>query len=110
MIDWFGPVFRDLYGATEVGTVCSISSHEWLKHPGSVGQAQPPFSPAVLSDDMNELPYGTEGKLFFRDATERGIIYPNDPEMTAAEKNPEELDCVPEELQKLHLLHMARGS
>ena len=38
MIEWFGPVFRDAYGASEVGTVCTISSEEWLEHQGSVGR------------------------------------------------------------------------
>ena len=33
MIEWFGPVFQDSYGATEVGTTCTISSAEWLEHP-----------------------------------------------------------------------------
>jgi long-chain acyl-CoA synthetase len=88
MIDWFGPVFRDAYGATEVGTVCTISSEEWLEHPGSVGRSVPPFTAVVFDDDMNEVPPGTEGRLFFRDATGRGIVYPNDAEKTAA-SNPE---------------------
>ena len=42
MIEWFGPVLQDSYGATEVGTTCTISSEEWLQHPGSVGRAVPP--------------------------------------------------------------------
>ncbi|MEM9894670.1 MAG: AMP-binding protein [Actinomycetota bacterium] len=88
MIDWFGPVFRDAYGATEVGTVCTITSEEWLEHRGSVGQAVPPFTAHVFDEDGVEVPVGTEGRLFFRDATGRGIIYPNDPEKTAA-SNPE---------------------
>jgi long-chain acyl-CoA synthetase len=88
MIEWFGPVFVDAYGATEVGTVCSISSEEWLLHRGSVGRAISPFTAVVVDDDMNELPPNTEGRLFFRDATGRGIIYPNDAEKTA-ESNPE---------------------
>jgi long-chain acyl-CoA synthetase len=88
MIEWFGPVFRDAYGATEVGTVCTITSEEWSEHQGSVGRSVPPFSAVVLDDDMHEVPPGTEGRLFFRDATGRGIIYPNDPAKTAA-SNPE---------------------
>ncbi len=88
MIDWWGPIFRDAYGASEVGTVCAITSEEWLKNPGSVGKAIPPFTAYVLDEDLNELPIGTEGRLFFRDSTERGIIYPNDPEKTA-QANPE---------------------
>lgn len=88
MIEWFGPVFRDAYGATEVGTVCAITSEEWLEHRGSVGRSVPPFSALVLGDDMEELAPDTEGRLFFRDATGRGIIYPNDAVKTA-ESNPE---------------------
>jgi long-chain acyl-CoA synthetase len=88
MIEWFGPVFRDAYGASEVGTVCAISSEEWLEHKGSVGRSIPPFTALVLDEEMNEVPANTEGQLFFRDATGRGIIYPNDPAKTAA-SNPE---------------------
>ena len=88
MIEWFGPVFRDAYGASEVGTVCSITSEEWLEHRGSVGRAIEPFSALILDDDLRELPAGTEGQLYFRDATGRGIVYPNDAEKTAA-SNPE---------------------
>lgn len=85
MIEWWGPVFSDAYGATEVGTICSISSAEWLEHPGSVGRTIPPFTRAVVVDDEgNEVPAGTEGRLFFEDSTGRGIVYPNDPQKTAA--------------------------
>ncbi len=88
MIAWFGPVFRDAYGATEVGTVCTIASEEWLDHQGSVGRSVPPFTAVVLDEELRELPAGTEGQLYFRDATGRGIVYPNDPVKTAA-SNPE---------------------
>ncbi|MGA9275482.1 AMP-binding protein [Ilumatobacter sp.] len=88
MIEWFGPVFRDAYGATEVGTVCAITSEEWLEHRGSVGRSIPPFHAVVFDDQLNELPPGTEGRLFFRDDTGRGIVYPNDADKTAA-SNPE---------------------
>jgi long-chain acyl-CoA synthetase len=88
MIEWWGPVFFDAYGATEVGTVCSITSQEWLEHPGSVGRAIPPFTAHVMDEDLHELAANTEGRLYFRDATGRGMVYPNDPEKTAA-SNPE---------------------
>ncbi len=84
MIEWWGPIFFDAYGATEVGTTCVITSPEWLEHPGSVGRAIPPFTALIVDDDGNEVPRGTEGRLFFADATGRGIVYPNDPEKTAA--------------------------
>tara|TARA_B100000686_G_C16682751_1_gene912924 strand:+ start:141 stop:800 length:660 start_codon:yes stop_codon:yes gene_type:complete len=84
MIEWWGPIFIDAYGATEVGTTCSITSQEWLEHPGSVGQAVRPFEALILDENDNELPPNTEGRLCFRDKTGRGVIYPNDPEKTAS--------------------------
>ncbi len=84
MIEWFGPVFSDNYGASEVGTTCSINSEEWLEHPGSVGRCVPPFSPLVVDDNNNEVPPNTEGRLFFKDSTGRGIVYPNDAAKSAA--------------------------
>jgi long-chain acyl-CoA synthetase len=88
MIEWWGPIFSDSYGATEVGTTCSIDSNDWLRFPGSVGRAIAPFTALVLGDDNQELPTDTEGRLFFRDATGRGIVYPNDSAKTAL-ANPE---------------------
>jgi long-chain acyl-CoA synthetase len=84
MIEWWGPIFVDAYGATEVGTTCSITSAEWLEHPGSVGRPVPPFEVVVLDDDDREVGPNIEGRLYFRDTTGRGIIYPNDPAKTAA--------------------------
>jgi acyl-CoA synthetase (AMP-forming)/AMP-acid ligase II len=84
MIQWFGPILVDAYGATEVGTTCQITSPEWLEHPGSVGRAIPPFSALVVDDDGEPVPAGTEGRIFFEDSTGRGVVYPNDPEKTAA--------------------------
>ena len=51
MIEWWGPIFRDAYGASEVGTGCAITSEEWLENPGSVGKAIPPFPAYVLDED-----------------------------------------------------------
>ena len=84
MIEWWGPVFVDAYGASEVGTTCMITSEEWLEHPGSVGCAVPPFEAMILDDDNNPVPPNTEGRLYFKDATGRGVIYHNDPEKSAA--------------------------
>ncbi len=84
MIEWWGPVFFDAYGASEVGTTCAIDSEDWLKYPGSVGKAIPPFEAMILDDDDKPLPPDTEGRLFFRDTTGRGVIYHNDPEKSAA--------------------------
>lgn len=83
MIDWFGPVLIEAYGATESGTTNMITSPEWLDHPGSVGRTLPPFEVVVVSDAGDELPPGEVGVLYFRDTTGRGIRYHNDPDKTA---------------------------
>ena len=43
-----------------------------------------PSKPLVLDDDGRPVPPRTEGRLYFRDATGRGVIYHNDPEKSAA--------------------------
>jgi long-chain acyl-CoA synthetase len=83
IIDWWGPVLSESYGGTESGTVCSITSADWLAHPGSVGRALPPFEALVVDDDGMPLPPNTEGRLYFRDTTGRGIVYEGDPQKTA---------------------------
>ncbi len=84
MIDWWGPVFVEAYGATESGTTNMITSHEWLERPGSVGRTLAPFQVKVIGEDGAELPTGEVGILYFHDTGGRGIIYHNDPEKTVA--------------------------
>jgi long-chain acyl-CoA synthetase len=84
MIEWWGPVLTEAYGASEVGTTCAITSEEWLAHPGSVGKCIPPFSAIVVDEEGNEVPPGTEGRLYFADETGRGVRYHNAPEKAAA--------------------------
>lgn len=83
MIDWWGPVLSESYGGTESGTVCSITSTDWLAHPGSVGRPVPPFEALVVDESGHELPPNTEGRLYFRDTTGRGIVYEGDLQKTA---------------------------
>jgi long-chain acyl-CoA synthetase len=83
MIDWFGPVLFEAYGASEVGTTNAIGSEEWLAHPGSVGKTLEPFEALILDEGNRPLPPNTEGRLFFRDKTGRGVVYHNAPEKQA---------------------------
>ena len=84
MIEWWGPVFLEAYGATEVGVTASITSPDWLDHPGSVGRSVPPYEVMIVDDDGRLLGPDIEGLLCFRDTTGRGIVYLDDPERTAA--------------------------
>lgn len=75
MIDWFGDIVWESYGASEVGTTCMISASEWLERPGSVGRAVPPFEAFIADADGTPEPPGTEGPLWFRDTAGHGISY-----------------------------------
>lgn len=83
MIDWFGPVIVETYGASESGIVTRITSQEWLAHKGSVGRPVPPFEPLVLDENGSPCPQGSDGVLYFVDGSGRGIRYHNDAEKTA---------------------------
>lgn len=83
MIEWFGPVLVEAYGATESGSTNMITSEEWLRKPGSVGRTLPPFEVQVISDTGERLPANQVGTLYFRDMSGRGIVYHNDDEKTA---------------------------
>jgi long-chain acyl-CoA synthetase len=84
LIAWWGPVLHEVYGASEVGTTCAIDSDEWLAHPGSVGRPVPPFEAVVVDEGGRPLPPNTEGRLYFRDGSGRGIVYHGDPAGSAA--------------------------
>lgn len=82
MIDWFGPVLVESYGGSEIGTVCRITSDEWLTHPGSVGRVVPPFTAVVLDEEGNALPPGEVGVLGFRTPPGREVSFHGDEEKT----------------------------
>jgi acyl-CoA synthetase (AMP-forming)/AMP-acid ligase II len=84
MIDWWGPVLLEVYGATEAGATNRITSEEWLAHPGSVGKTISPFELVVIGENGDRLGAGEVGQLYFRDPSGRGIVYNRDPEKTAA--------------------------
>lgn len=63
IIDWWGPVLVEYYGATEGGgAICK--SDQWLEKPGTVGQAWPGSKLVILDDDKNELPAKEAGTVY----------------------------------------------
>ena len=84
MIDWFGPVFVEAYGATESGTTNMISSQDWLERPGSVGRTLAPFELMIISDEGELLGANQTGQIFFRDTSGRGIQFHNNAAQTLA--------------------------
>jgi long-chain acyl-CoA synthetase len=84
MIDWWGPVLSDAYGASEIGVVTRISSEEWLEKPGSVGKPIDSFTLQIVDDDGKELPCGETGMIYMTSLTAVDLEYLDDPEKTAA--------------------------
>ncbi|MEU8900296.1 AMP-binding protein [Nocardia sp. NPDC048505] len=82
MIEWFGPVLREAYGSTEVGTVTFISSEDWLAHPGSVGRALPGYELSIRAEDGTVLPAGEPGLVCVRSTIGAHPVYHNDPAKT----------------------------
>ncbi|HEX7776271.1 MAG TPA: acyl-CoA synthetase [Parvibaculum sp.] len=66
MIEWWGPVINEYYGATETGAVVFCTSEEWLKHPGTVGKALPNARVMVLDEDGKEVSQGATGEVVAR--------------------------------------------
>jgi fatty-acyl-CoA synthase len=85
MINWWGPILTEYYGATEMHGLTLITTAEWTRKRGSVGKAALGVV-HICDDDGNELPAGEVGTIYF----ERDVVpfeYHNDPEKTAASRH-----------------------
>ena len=89
MIDWWGEVLVEYWGATEGGTTTLVGSAEWLAHPGTVGRAVSSFEVFAVDDEGRRLPPGEIGVLYSRHEQLRQVFeYHGAPEKTA-EAHPE---------------------
>lgn len=79
MIDWWGPIIHEYYGATEGLGFAALDSYEWLANKGSVGKVML-GTLHVLDENGNECPEGEPGELWFETATE--FSYFNNKEKT----------------------------
>lgn len=86
MIDWFGPIFYESYGASEIGFMTLISSAEALKKPGSVGKVLPGGSIKILDDDKNELAVGGSGLIYVYLPMFGDFVYTNSESNSADER------------------------
>jgi long-chain acyl-CoA synthetase len=78
MIEWWGPVINEYYGATEMGNVTFCTSEEWLAHPGTVGKLMPGAVVKVIDEDGNELPPRAIGEVIGRMQGSSDFTYQND--------------------------------
>jgi long-chain acyl-CoA synthetase len=66
MIDWWGPVINEYYGATETGAITFCTSEEWLAHPGTVGRPMPGTRVRILDQTGHDVPQGASGDVYMR--------------------------------------------
>jgi long-chain acyl-CoA synthetase len=75
MIEWWGPIIYEYYGATETGAVTFCTSGEWLAHPGTVGHAVPGAIVKVLDEAGTEVQTGVTGEIYARLTTFSDFTY-----------------------------------
>jgi len=84
MIEWWGPVLVEYWGASEGGVVTLVGSDEWLTRPGTVGRAVPSHEVFAVDPDGNRLPPDQAGQLYCRNKVSDSVFaYHNAPEKTA---------------------------
>jgi acyl-CoA synthetase (AMP-forming)/AMP-acid ligase II len=87
MIEWWGPILIEYYGATEGHGGTQIESDEWLQHRGSIGRPNTGSEVHVLDDDGKPLPAGEIGTLYFSGG--EPFEYHGDPTKTAETRSRE---------------------
>jgi long-chain acyl-CoA synthetase len=66
MIEWWGEVLVEYWGATESGVVTLVDSAQWLAHPETVGRALPSWEVFAVDERGRRLPDGENGLLYAR--------------------------------------------
>lgn len=84
MIDWWGPVFWETYGASEIGFMTMVSSAEALERPGTAGRMQMGGTVLILDSDGNLLKPGEVGEIHARLEAFGDFDYANDTESRKA--------------------------
>jgi long-chain acyl-CoA synthetase len=80
MIDWWGPIIHEYYGATEGLGFTACDSAEWLAHRGSVGRVL--LGELHVLDELGQpSAKGQPGEIWFKTATP--FEYFDDPARTA---------------------------
>jgi long-chain acyl-CoA synthetase len=80
MIEWWGPIINEYYGATETGAVVLCNSEEWLAHPGTVGRPIPEADVKVIDADGSPLPPRGVGEVVAKIVTGADFTYHGDDE------------------------------
>ena len=65
MLDWWGPVIWEYYGATEGGGT-TATPQDWLKYPGTVGSPWAISELKITDDDRNPVEAGVPGTVWMK--------------------------------------------
>ena len=81
MIDWWGPVLMELYGASEAGGVGTVvDSHEWLQKPGTVGRPTPVAELMIIGENGEQLGQNEVGQIYVKSLMGIDFTYLGDEE------------------------------
>ena len=78
MIDWWGPVIYEYYGATETGVVVWHDSAEALAKPGTVGRVVEGAVMRIVDEQGKDVRQGEVGEIFLRGPLFNDFTYNND--------------------------------
>ena len=81
LIEWFGPVVWEYYGATE-GAATLVDPKSWLRKPGTVGKPDPVDHVIVGDAEANPLPPNTAGSVWIKTSRADRFEYHGDREKT----------------------------
>jgi long-chain acyl-CoA synthetase len=78
MIDWWGPVINEYYGATETGIVVWHNAAEALTKPGTVGRVVPGATMRIVDEQGRDVAPGEVGEIYLRGPLLSDFTYNND--------------------------------
>jgi acyl-CoA synthetase (AMP-forming)/AMP-acid ligase II len=85
VVDYFGPVFYELYGSTEAGFNTILNPNDYQKDPekiASVGRVAPGNKIKVLDENGKVAPNGTVGDLYLTNSMVKYLDYYRDTDKT----------------------------
>lgn len=85
MIEWWGPVFYEYFGSTEIAGT-GVDSRDWLAHPGTVGKPWPGIELRILDEKGDDCPPGVPGRIFMRSTWRTPFQYHNRADDTQANR------------------------
>ncbi|MEY9437340.1 AMP-binding protein [Bradyrhizobium elkanii] len=83
MIEWWGPVIHETYGATETGAAVGCNTAEWLAHPGTVGRPMTGTELRIYDEEGGEVAAGGVGEIYLRTEAYSDFTYHGRPEQRA---------------------------